>query len=241
MDDSPIVNPTTDAVASPSIQVPREGGSGAATGAPPGDGTADSSTEVRRFSGAILAGGRSTRMGCDKALLMLDGESLLQRHVRLLRAAGAREILLNQHPERARPTTAFPPDVRLVWDDPTQPEAGPLGGLAAVLAAAETPWIAVSAVDLPHLTVTWWRGLLAACTGETGVVGQRPDGCFEPLAAIYPCRALTPVRRRLVAREYALQSLIREGLTDGWMCAWPMTVPDLATLHNWNAPTDRQG
>ncbi len=194
---------------------------------------------IHPFSGAILAGGRSLRMGADKAGLWIDGETLLARQVRLLRAAGASEVMLNQHPQRMRPLASLPPELRLVGDDPAYPDAGPLAGLAAVLAAAREDWVAVVAVDLPCLTVGWWRKLLAIAEPGGGAVGRRTEGTFEPLAAIYPRRAQTAVRERLHRGDYALQPLIRTGIEEGWMRPFPMSAADVDELHNWNAPEDR--
>ncbi len=212
MDDSTLLNPIPDVMASPSIQP--------------------------RFSGAILAGGLSRRMGRDKALLQVDGESLLARQVRLLRAAGATEVLLSQSPDRPRPKSALPPDVRLIWDDPTANAAGPLGVLATVIAAATSDWVAVSAVDLPALTVEWWRSLLRRTSPGVGVVGQRPDGDFEPLAAVYPRIALGAIRQQLASGNRALQHLITAGIAAGWIQVWPIPTDQLPLLRNWNCPTD---
>lgn len=188
-----------------------------------------------KFSGAVLAGGLSRRMGTDKALITVNGETLVTRHVRLLRAAGAIEVLLSQHPTRPRPDFELPGEVRLVWDSPNHLEAGPLAGLAAVLEAATSDLVAVVAVDLPTLTIRWWRQLLTHATTERGVVGQRPDGFFEPLAALYPRRALAVALERLAAGDFAVQALVCEGVTAGWMRALPMNDTDQAELCNWNS------
>ena len=195
---------------------------------------------IHRLSGAILAGGRSLRMGVDKARLSVDGETLLARQVRLLRVAGVTEVILNQHPQRMRPLSSLPPDLRLIGDDPAYPDAGPLAGLDAVLTVAREDWVAVVAVDLPCLTVSWWQKLLAIAEPGSGAVGQRADGIFEPLAAIYPRRAQTGVRERLQRGDNALQPLIRAGIEEGWMRPFPMSAADVDELHNWNAPEDRR-
>lgn len=188
-----------------------------------------------KFSGAVLAGGRSQRMGRDKALIRVEGETLLARQVRLLRSAGASEVLLNQHPDRPRPESELPPGLRLVWDAPPHLESGPLAGLAAVLQAAQSDLVAVTAVDLPALTPDWWRRLLARAAPAVGVVGQRPGGFFEPLAAIFPRRALRAAEDRLASGDFALQALVREGVDQGWMRPLLMSPEEQAGLFNWNS------
>lgn len=174
-------------------------------------------------------------MGRDKALMTVEGETLLNRQVRVLRAAGASEVLINQHPDRPRAISQLPPEVRLVWDDAFAPDAGPLAGLAAVLSGARNGLVAVVAVDLPALTSRWWNRLLERVSAECGAVGQLPGGSFEPLAAIYSRRALPRVLDRLAGREYALQTLVREGVNDGWMRPMLMSDADQAELLNWNS------
>src|SRR5690349_20728578 len=117
-----------------------------------------------KFSGAVLAGGESQRMGRDKALLQIDGETLLARQVRLLKAAGASEVIISQHPKRPRPISQLPTDVRLVWDTGSFEDCGPIAGISAVLQGAEFPLIAVVAVDLPFVTAAWWNRLLKITT-----------------------------------------------------------------------------
>jgi molybdopterin-guanine dinucleotide biosynthesis protein A len=100
----------------------------------------------------ILAGGRSRRMGRDKALLRWGRRTAIERVARLAKDAGARAILV------AGADYGLP-----FVSDPT-PNGGPVGGLlaaAACLAGAER--LLVLAVDAPTLTLADLRPLLAAC------------------------------------------------------------------------------
>lgn len=98
--------------------------------------------------GVVLAGGRSRRMGQDKAQLIWQGRRQIDRSFELLRAAGCSRVVISgdylQYPH--------------VSDQ--YPERGPLGGLASVAASEpETRWL-VSAIDQPLLDVTLLRALL---------------------------------------------------------------------------------
>lgn len=99
----------------------------------------------------VLAGGRSSRMGRDKAGLVMDGHSLLERAIKLLKDAGAEQILVSG----TFPQYPCVPDLL--------PEAGPLGGLYSTLdainrhdshqdASEGTPLLVIP-VDMPLLTV----------------------------------------------------------------------------------------
>ena len=117
-------------------------------------------------TGLILCGGKSRRMGADKALLGLpsgDGteQPLLERVARVLEpvcdellfACGARPRF-QDIVDAARPGTPR----RLVLD--SGPDLGPLAGLAAGLGEARGEWVLVSACDLPRLDTELFRRLL---------------------------------------------------------------------------------
>jgi len=89
------------------------------------------------IGGLILAGGLSSRMGRDKAMLTVDGETLLDRTMRILREAGAQRVDVSG----ARPGGI--PD--------RYAQAGPLGGIAsAVSVLPDGAWLIVP-VDMPRL------------------------------------------------------------------------------------------
>lgn len=98
--------------------------------------------------GVVLAGGRSQRMGADKALLKWRGQRLIDRSFELLRAAGcSRVIVSGNYPQYPHVNDQFP-------------ERGPMGGLASVaLSASESRWL-VSAIDQPLLDAALLRALL---------------------------------------------------------------------------------
>ena len=90
------------------------------------------------FSVLVLSGGKSSRMGRDKALLQLDGQTLLERSKRLGEALGAQQVLVSRN------EPGFIQD--LVHD------AGPMAGIAAALPHCLTDWLLVLPVDMPLLT-----------------------------------------------------------------------------------------
>jgi len=116
-----------------------------------------------RFSGAVLTGGASTRMGTDKAFLAVPGDAqrrpLARIAVDALRAAGASEVLaVGGDPDRLR--AEIDPALRTVADG--WPGQGPLGGITTALAAAREPIVVVLACDLPFLSTDHLRMLIAA-------------------------------------------------------------------------------
>src|SRR5688500_7809469 len=98
-----------------------------------------------RFSGAVLAGGRSIRMGRDKALLPVGGRALVTIAADALRDAGASEVLVIGGDAVALQ------DLGLTLVVDRWPGEGPLAGLATALAAAHDEVVAVLACDLPFV------------------------------------------------------------------------------------------
>ncbi|MEE5090935.1 molybdenum cofactor guanylyltransferase [Xanthomonas euvesicatoria] len=107
-------------------------------------------TLLRPWTGVVLAGGRSSRMGQDKALLPWHGRPLLERMQALLRRAGAQHVVVSGN----RPEYAGIADL--------QPDLGPLGGLASVIAVADdATTLVVVPVDMPLLSAALLGKLLA--------------------------------------------------------------------------------
>jgi molybdenum cofactor guanylyltransferase len=106
--------------------------------------------------GYILAGGKSSRMGTDKALLELAGKPLIRHAVKKLRRLCMDVRILSSKPE-------FFPFAPLVPD--LHPECGPIGGIEAALAHSIFDWNLLLPVDIPLLPTAfldhWIRGTLA--------------------------------------------------------------------------------
>lgn len=121
------------------------------------------------FSGAVLCGGASRRMGRDKALLPIDGETMAGRVAMALRAAGAHDVYavggdaagLEQVP------------LRVVPDD--EPGAGPFSATLTALRAATWPVVMVVSCDLRHPGPEAMAATVAALANEgPSVLGAVP-------------------------------------------------------------------
>src|SRR5271163_1224329 len=95
-------------------------------------------------SGYVLAGGRSTRMGRDKALLPLGDSTLLDHVAQCVRQAAGNVTIIGP-PDRYA-SLGYPVTADLVTN------CGPLGGLYTALSITETDWNLMVACDMPGLT-----------------------------------------------------------------------------------------
>jgi molybdopterin-guanine dinucleotide biosynthesis protein A len=136
--------------------------------------------QSQQIAGFVLAGGTSSRMGRDKALLEIGGVTMAGRAAALVkRVAG--NVAVVGHAERFREL-----ELRAIADD--WPGAGPLGGIATALRASEAQWNLIVACDMPYLTREWLAFLVerATCAGDASdaVMAMSERGA-EPLCAMY--------------------------------------------------------
>jgi len=128
-------------------------------------------------SAFVLAGGRSSRMGQDKAFLRLGGSTLLARAVELATAAAESAWIVG----RAEKFGAFGTVIEDVYRD-----CGPLGGIHAALTQTATDLNLMVAVDLPFLRLSLLSFLIAQARKTTAaVVVPRAGGGLQPLCAVY--------------------------------------------------------
>ena len=133
----------------------------------------------------ILAGGGSTRMGANKALLPFQGRPLLARQIEILSPLFETLLLSANDPEPFRPF-----GVRCVPD--LLSERCALAGIHALLSAATTDLVFVVACDMPFLSAPLIEDLLRR-RGDADVVLPVSDRGAEPLHAIYSRRCLPAI------------------------------------------------
>lgn len=123
----------------------------------------------------ILTGGRSTRMGRDKATLELNGFPLAERAAGVLRASSLFSLVRFVGESR---------DANFVAD--IYKTRGPLGGLHAALSSAKSEWIFLLGCDLPFVTRELIARLATFCLADLDtVVPVQDDGQVQPLCAFY--------------------------------------------------------
>ena len=114
----------------------------------------------------------------EKALLRVGGRPIAERTAGILGALCADVLVATPRPE---PWAALP--VRVVSDE--LPDAGPLGGIAAGLAAARTRWLLVVAGDMPHVDPALLALLCSRALSSGRTVIPLLDDRPEPLHAVY--------------------------------------------------------
>ena len=187
----------------------------------------------------ILCGGKSTRMGRDKATLPFGNESMLQRVVRLLTAViPAERIVIVAAEDQALPE--LPAGVTITRDQ--HPARGPLEGLAAGLRALpETVDAAyVTSCDVPLLQPAV-VDLLFDSLGDQWIAVPRDAEFHHPLAAVYRRSVQSVVENLLAADKLRPRFLFDEVPTREIPVEMLRAVdPELKTLANLNHPEEYQ-
>jgi molybdopterin-guanine dinucleotide biosynthesis protein A len=176
-------------------------------------------------AGYLLAGGQSSRMGRDKALLPF-GDGPLASHIAVQIREAAGSVTLIGPPERYA-HLGFPviPDAI--------PGCGPLGGLLTALRSTSADWNLIVACDMPHLTAAFLAGLLnAAEVTDPDCLIAESEGRRHPLCAVYHRRVLPAAETAINRKLFKMHDFIASLRTE----AWPVLDP--ALLRNINTPAD---
>lgn len=182
------------------------------------------------WTGVVLAGGRSSRMGRDKALIEIGGRTLLQRALDTL-APHVDELLVIGDPEKYGHVAA-----RVIADD--IPGVGPLGGITTAMRHAQHARLLVLACDMPHVTSRLVERLKEGLTEGRSAFVPACDGQVEPLAAAYHRQCLSVFEDHVHRRALKLQDALEAaGATFVQICpgedGWPVDL-----FRNINAPGD---
>jgi molybdenum cofactor guanylyltransferase len=143
--------------------------------------------------GFVLAGGRSSRMGIDKALLEFRGRPLVAHTAGILENAGLKVFIAGA---RAEAGPGLKPYAPLIPD--REPGLGPLGGICTALASTEAEFGVFLPVDLPLLPASLVLYVIsrARITGHA-VTLISMTGCMQTFPAVISRRALPVLEREL--------------------------------------------
>ena len=189
----------------------------------------------------VLAGGRSSRFGRDKALVDFGGKPLIAHIVEKLRGVGDECIVsIGRNGAVEDYRRVLPNDILVVRD--TVDFQGPLAGLDTALKECKSALCFLGACDMPSIEPRIVQYLFVESSGCSGAVPRWRDGRLEPLHAVYDCNTAREAVRRVI--DQGVLSMI--GLVDCMPRIRFVSVeeeiapwnPTLSTFRNLNTPRD---
>lgn len=217
---------------------------------------------MTNFTTAIISGGKSSRMGTDKALLEIGGKTMIEQIVAQTAGLGGDQIVITNTPERY----AF---LNLPMFLDVFPDKGALGGLYTAIHSASQPYALTLACDMPFvnqpllkhmlslapdfdavvprlnspllspLPSTSLRSVQDAATGEGPGVRAGVRAEAEPFRAIYSKACLDPIRHALDAGKMRVNSFFPD-IRIRWVEEYEIKQfdPELLTFMNCNTPEE---
>ena len=166
-----------------------------------------------RVTGFVLAGGKSSRMGQDKAFLEFGGRTLLTHALELAKAATGNACIVSSKEKFA----AFGQVEEDIF-----PGHGPLGGIHTALTSSRTDLNLILAVDMPFLQSEFLNYLVAQARDCTAaVVVPSTERGLQPLCAVYRRDFAEVAERSLVAGRNKIDRLFAEvGLESSGTKSW---------------------
>ncbi|MDO8462628.1 MAG: molybdenum cofactor guanylyltransferase, partial [Deltaproteobacteria bacterium] len=161
-------------------------------------------SKIAEVTGIILAGGRSSRFGENKAFATFHGIPLVDRVVNLLSPLFEELLLVTNRPEEFQ-------KLRLPILVDRVPYQGPLGGIATALEVSRNDRIFVVACDMPILRSSTIQKVVGAA-GESHAVIPVHDGVREYLMGLYSRKLLPRMLENLEAGKLSVAELLLSGV-----------------------------
>jgi molybdopterin-guanine dinucleotide biosynthesis protein A len=151
-----------------------------------------------RISAAVLAGGNSSRLGRNKALLPLQGATVIEKVMSEVRSCVKELTIITNNPDQYV-NFGYP------CCGDIMPGGGPLSGIHAALSHCGTEYVLVVSCDIPLVKRELFEDLISVCPGYDIVIFKHKH--FEPLCALYR-RTCLPALEDLIAHgEYRIIDL----------------------------------
>jgi molybdopterin-guanine dinucleotide biosynthesis protein A len=150
----------------------------------------------------ILAGGRSQRMGRDKAFLSYRNEPLIQSPIRTCQSVTTDVRIIGEPARYACFGLPVIPD--------SGESLGPLSGIHTALQHSSSRFSSVIACDMPLIPPAFFRLMLLKLPGPDAVVMRFNDGAVEPLCGIYSLTCLPVTEQNLVSGKLKITDLLSQ-------------------------------
>jgi molybdopterin-guanine dinucleotide biosynthesis protein A len=186
------------------------------------------------LSAIILAGGKSSRMGTDKALIPIQGIPMLKRLATLAQEYTTDVYIITSWPKRYQ--SIIPPNCYLIQEVCLSEETqGPLVGFGQALPHIKTSWVWLLACDLPNLTspdiLPWFTYLETVPEKAIALLPRHPKG-WEPLCGFYRYSCLDSLQKFINSGGRSFQIWLQKEVIS------ELPISNYQILLNCNTPED---
>jgi len=182
---------------------------------------------VENCTAVILAGGKSRRMGEDKAKVVFRGKTLLDRAIANLEPLFANIVVSVHHP--------LPIKLPQVVDA----GGGPMAGLVAALEYVRTDWIFAIGVDMPFIVPAVLKHMAAEREGRDAVLAE-VEGYLQPMPAFYARSSCLPAMQSRIAQGRRSLMRLMPLLNTAVLTEKDLRLldPDLRSFVDFDTPED---
>jgi molybdopterin-guanine dinucleotide biosynthesis protein A len=155
--------------------------------------------DFNEFSGYILAGGKSSRMGSDKAFLEIGNKTFIENAVEILKPICENRLKIVLNSKQNHFIKKLPENIPHIFD--IYENRGALGGIHASLKDCKTKFAIILAVDIPFLTQEAMKVLCKTANDSdevSAVIPKQKDDRLQPLAGIYKVDECLPEIEKLL-------------------------------------------
>ncbi|MDD5287625.1 MAG: molybdenum cofactor guanylyltransferase [Dehalococcoidales bacterium] len=156
-------------------------------------------------TGIILAGGKSLRLGRNKATETIGGVPVIERVINRLKPITNRLILVT---DKGNKSFSSIKSVEIVTD--IHPEKGPLGGIYTGLCNSRTIANIVVACDMPFLNASLLEHMSKLLPSFDAIVPRWPGGKIEPLHAVYSISCLPTMKKQLENEQLSIFACLKK-------------------------------
>ena len=187
-------------------------------------------------AGFILAGGESRRMGTEKARLVLDGQTFVERIARELSSVTSSVKVVGDKVSPAE--LDLPIDLQSAPD--VYPQWGALGGVHAALSACSESWALVVACDFPFVTGELFASLASVRQDFDAVAPIQQDGIPQPLCSLYRVEPCLSLAERLIKSGERKPITLLQSVRTRWVLFNELSLLNGADcfFDNINTPED---
>ena len=157
-----------------------------------------------KFQGIVLAGGKSSRFGEDKALACVDGLTMIERTVNLLYSLGLDPVVITNE-------TRDYSFLKCRIERDLISDGGPLGGVYTACCLFEHSSLVVLTCDMPNLTPGSLKMLLYHHDkAYKATLFEVQRNCFQPFPGVYEPSLIDPIKKVLEAGDLSMQDFLRQ-------------------------------